>query len=115
MVYEVEVDGRKISKEELFGDVSQTTVKRVSRNEHILKELDYGRYMSTDILIDRIIELDKAIPGRYEGYVLTKDNDEMFYSDIFVEDLLKKKFDKHIEETEQLLSPLLKDGDISGS
>lgn len=101
MVYEVEVDGRKISKEELFGDVSQTTVKRVNRNEHILKELDYGRYMSTDILIDRIIELDKAIPGREEGYLLTKGKEEMFCSDVFVEDLLKKKFDKHLEERMQ--------------
>lgn len=82
---------------------NRSTIKKINRNEHILRVLDFGRYMSTDILIEQIKELDKIIPGRKEGYLLTKGKEEMFYSDIFVEDLLKKKFDKHLEERKDVV------------
>ncbi|XTR36472.1 hypothetical protein ACQQ2T_07860 [Paraclostridium tenue] len=53
--------------------------------------------------LEKIKELDKSIPGRKEGYLLTKGNEEMFYSDAFVENLLKKEFDKHLEGREDVV------------
>ncbi|MCR1848269.1 hypothetical protein NSA42_03165 [Paeniclostridium sordellii] len=73
-------------------------MKRITRSEQILRELDFGRGMTTTILIDRIKELDKIIPGRKEGYLLIKGKEEMFYSDIFVENLLRKKFNKYLDD-----------------
>ena len=73
-------------------------VKRMSKSEQILRELEFGRCMSVDDLIDRIKELDKIIPGRYEGYLVNKGKEEMFYSDIFVENLLRKEFNKYLDD-----------------
>ncbi|MFR3558343.1 MAG: hypothetical protein ACLTUN_07370 [Paraclostridium sordellii] len=42
--------------------------------------------------------MEKNIPGRKEGYLLTKGNEEMF-----IENLLKKKFDKYLEVREDVV------------
>ncbi|MBX9179360.1 hypothetical protein HCG68_00115 [Paeniclostridium sordellii] len=73
-------------------------IKRITKSEQILRELDFGRGMTTDILIDSIKEFDNIIPGRYEGYLVSKGKEEMFYSDIFVENLLRKEFNKYLDD-----------------
>lgn len=88
---------KEINVEIMFDNRPAVNVKRMSKSEQILRELEFGRGMSVDNLIDRIKELDNIIPGRYEGYLINKGKEEMFYSDIFVEDLLKKEFNKYLD------------------
>ncbi|MBS6509806.1 MAG: hypothetical protein KH369_16510 [Paraclostridium bifermentans] len=93
----------KINVELNFDSRPIVKVKRMSKSEQILKELEFGRGMSVDNLIDRIKKLDNIIPGRYEGYLVNKGKEEMFYSHIFVENLLKKEFNKYLDNGKVVL------------
>ncbi|EQK42923.1 hypothetical protein C672_1867 [[Clostridium] bifermentans ATCC 638] len=78
-------------------------VKRMSKSEYILSRLVNAKNMCVDDLIETIKEFDKKLPGRYEGYLINKGKEEMFYSDIFVEDLLKKEFNKYLDNGKVVL------------
>ena len=79
-------------------DKSKTKIKKIKRKKFIKYEISKIINNSLDKMKDDIDKLDKIIPGRYKGYLVSKGKEEMFYSNVFVEDLLKKEFDKHLDD-----------------
>ncbi|MFR9069553.1 MAG: hypothetical protein ACLVIU_04245 [Paraclostridium sp.] len=77
----LKIDGREVSSlnvELELGKESKTKIKKIKRKEFIKYKINKIINNSLDKVKEDIDELDKNIPGRKEGYLVTEDNKEMF-------------------------------------
>ena len=78
--------------------MKEVEIKRMSKAECIIRELNSAKDMSVKYAIEIMKELDDILD---DGYLLIKDKREMFYSDSFIKRLLIREFNKNWEDIDK--------------